>query len=97
MAYLGNVVENGKKSVRIEIEANNGTKYTFLQHKTRNDAKQNNLYVWSEQDGKFIPHINGSYRKNILSDLKSAGIERIELPNADEDTISHKDDLDYRL
>lgn len=97
VAYLGNVVENGKKSVRIEIEANNGTKYTFLQHKTRNDAKQNNLYVWSEQDGKFIPHINGSYRKNILSDLKSAGIERIELPNADEDTISHKDDLDYRL
>ena len=97
VAYLGNVVENGKKSVRIEIEANNGTKYTFLQHKTRNDAKQNNLYVWSEQDGKFIPHINGSYRKNILSDLKSAGIDRIELPNADEDTISHKDDLDYRL
>lgn len=97
VAYLGNVVENGKKSVRIEIEANNGTKYTFLQHKTRNDAKQNDLYVWSEQDGKFIPHINGSYRKNILSDLKSAGIERIELPNADEDTISHKDDLDYRL
>lgn len=97
VAYLGNVVENGKKSVRIEIEANNGTKYTFLQHKTRNDAKQNNLYVWSEQDGKFIPHINGSYRKNILSDLKSAGIERIELPNADEDTISHKDNLDYRL
>lgn len=97
VAYLGNVVENGKKSVRIEIEANNGTKYTFLQHKTRNDAKQNNLYVWSEQDGKFISHINGSYRKNILSDLKSAGIERIELPNADEDTISHKDNLDYRL
>lgn len=94
VAYLGNVVENGKKSVRIEIEANNGTKYTFLQHKTRNDAKQNNLYVWSEQDGKFIPHINGSYRKNILSDLKSAGIERMELPDAGEDTISYIDDLD---